>query len=81
MLADSLDTTANVADGLTAYETRRKRRAEAVCAAAATNGRVYELRPRLARLAVHSALRMTAAVSPALLQRRFDWIYGHNVTA
>lgn len=80
VLADSLNAAATTAAGLAAYERRRKRRAEAVAAAARTNGRVYELRPQLARVAAHSALRLAAALSPALLQRRFDWIYGHDVT-
>ena len=43
------------------------------------DGRLYHLRPGLAG-AAHLGLRLTGPVGPALLTRRFDWLYGHDVT-
>ena len=35
----------------------------------------------LVRIAAHTALRVGGAVFPAQALRRFDWLYGHDVTA
>jgi len=67
------------AEGLAAYEDRRRARATRVQRAAARNGRVWHLRAPLARAAVDLALRAATAAAPDRLLARFDWLYGANV--
>ena len=79
VLADALDRAPSPEAGLAAYAARRLPRATRVQRAAAGAGRLYHLRPGLAG-AAHLGLRLTGPVGPALLTRRFDWLYGHDVT-
>ena len=67
--------------GLVAYEAARLPRATRVQRAAARAGRIYHLRPGPARAGAGGARR-----SPRLWRRRcsparFDWLFGHDVTA
>jgi salicylate hydroxylase len=57
---------------LKAYEQARRQRAQRVVEASFNNGRIYHLKgaAAVARNAVF------ATVPPALLMRRFDWLYG-----
>jgi salicylate hydroxylase len=63
-----------------AYEARRRRRVDRALAEAAANARNYHLSGWRQR-AAHAALRTLGAVSPGLLLRRYDWLYGQDVTA
>jgi salicylate hydroxylase len=51
-----------------------------VIAAANANARNYHLSSPIVRGIAHMALRIGGAVAPAQALRRFDWIYGHDVT-
>jgi salicylate hydroxylase len=62
-----------------AYEDRRKPRATRAQRAAARNGRIYHLAAQPLRGAAHLGLRAAAAVAPAALMARFDWLFGANV--
>lgn len=64
--------TAPMPDRLKAYQAERKSRAERVVAASVTNGRIYHMDGGLA--AARNAV--LATVPPALLMRRYDWLYG-----
>ncbi len=64
---------------LAAYQAARQGRVQRVVAAAAGNARAYHLRGPLRRGA-HLGLRLVGAVAPALMLRRFDWLYLHDVT-
>jgi salicylate hydroxylase len=79
VLAAELDTAATPAAGVAAYERARRPRATAVQRASARNAGVYHL-SGAARLPVHTGLRALSAVAPGLLLRRFDWLYGRDVT-
>ena len=62
---------------------RRRRgrpRATRVQRAAARSGRLYHLRPGPARAGARRASARSPAVAPALLARRFDWLFGGDVT-
>jgi salicylate hydroxylase len=66
---------------LEAYQARRRPRVARAIAAANANARNYHLRNPLLRGAAHTALRLGGALLPAAPLRRFDWLYGHDVTA
>ncbi len=64
---------------LATWQAIRRPRAVRAIEAAGSNARNYHLRGP-ARHAAHAVLRTLGAVSPGLLARRFDWLYGHDVT-
>ncbi len=68
------------AEALDAYQSRRRDRVVRVISAASANARNYHLAQPLVRTAAHAALRLGGAVFPAQALRRFDWLYGHDVT-
>lgn len=79
VLADRLDRAADPAEGLAAYQAARVARVTRAVAAANGNARAYHLRGP-ARTLAHAGLRLGAALMPAAPLRRFDWLYGHDVT-
>lgn len=85
VLADALDGAGNgagdIPGALAGYQARRRDRVVRVVAAANANARNYHLRSAPLRGAAHLALRLGGLVAPAAMLRRFDWIYGHDVTA
>jgi salicylate hydroxylase len=80
VLAECLDLEPDPTRALAAYETARLPRTRAVQRAAARSGRLYHLRPGL-REPAQLVLGAAAGVAPGLFARRFDWIFGHDVTA
>lgn len=64
------------AEGMARYQDIRRPRARAVVAAAASNARKFHLRG-LARWGAQAALRLAGG----RLAPRYEWIYGHDVTA
>jgi salicylate hydroxylase len=80
VLAAALDAESDQARALAAYAAARRPRATRVQRAAAGSGRLYHLGPGLGA-PVHLALRAASAVAPALLARRFDWLFGEDVTS
>ncbi len=66
--------------GLAVYQSRRAARARQVVAGAEKNARNYHLSSPPVRFAAHSALRAISRFSPAMLVRRFDWLYRYDVT-
>ena len=79
VLADCLDLARDPGEGLLAYEAARFARTARIQRAAAGAGRIYHLRSGL-RGPVQAALAATSAVTPGLLARRFDWVFGGDVT-
>ena len=65
---------------LAAYQTARQTRTAAIVAAANSNARAYHLSGPL-RVAAHLGLRIGGRIAPNYALARFDWIYGHDVTA
>jgi salicylate hydroxylase len=80
VLAAELDLAADPADGLAAYEDRRRARATRVQRAAARNGRLYHLRGP-ARTVARLGLAAVSRAAPGALLGRFDWIYGADVVS
>ena len=70
-----------VPEALASYQMRRQTRVSKVIAAANANARNYHLRRPAMRLVAHSLLRVAGRLAPAQMLNRFDWIYGHDVTA
>ena len=79
VLADALDVALDPAAGLTAYESARLARTRRVQRAAARSGRLYHLGPGL-RGPAHLGLGLVAAMAPGVFARRFDWLFGTDVT-
>ncbi len=66
------------AAALAAYQSERAPRVRRAIAAANANARNYHLSGGR-KHAAHAALRI-AGLAPALMLKRFDWLYGHDVT-
>jgi salicylate hydroxylase len=62
-----------------AYQQARQDRVTRIVAAANGNARAYHL-SGMARDAAHTALKIGGRVAPGLALKRYDWIYGHDVT-
>ena len=80
VLAAALAGADTMAAGLAAYQALRAPRATRIVAAANSNARAYHL-SGVARSVAHAGLRLGGAMAPALALKRFDWLYGHDVTA
>lgn len=68
------------AEALALYQARRRPRVARVIAAANGNARNYHLRNPLVRTAAHTALRVGGALLPSMPLRKFEWLYGYDVT-
>lgn len=65
---------------LAAYAAARNPRVTRIVNAANANARVYHAQG-LRRLALHTAFRAANLIASKLPLSRFDWLYGHDVTA
>ena len=65
---------------LAAYQARREARVRRIVEAANANARNYHL-SGLRRDIAHAGLRLAARFVPDAMLGRFDWVYGHDVTA
>lgn len=72
VLAKNLAGDGTLPDRLYAYELERKARTNRIVAASNANGRIYHLDGPMA-VARNAVL---ASVPPALMMRRYDWLYG-----
>ncbi|KUP94092.1 FAD-dependent monooxygenase [Tritonibacter horizontis] len=79
-LADCLTKAADLPQALSAYQARRRARAERVVRAASRNAWKYHLRPPLSWPA-HQILQLAGSVAPQKMVSQFDWIYRHDETA
>jgi salicylate hydroxylase len=80
VLADCLAAHDGWASGLAAYQLRREGRAARIVDAASRNARAYHL-AGVPRVLAHAGLRLGGWIAPDLALRRFDWLYGFDVTA
>ena len=64
---------------LARYQALRRDRVRRAVDAASANARNYHLRGPAAGVA-HAGLRVLGALAPGAMLRRFDWLYGHDVT-
>jgi salicylate hydroxylase len=65
---------------LSRYQAARIKRVTRIVEAAEANARTYHLRNPAARLALHTGLQLAGLVAPGAVLRRFDWLYGADVT-
>lgn len=80
VLARALERGESLRAALAAYQAARSDRARRAVAAADGNARAYHLREPLRGLA-HLGLRLSGRLAPGFALSRFDWLYGHDVTA
>jgi salicylate hydroxylase len=80
VLGASLAGARDMAEGLAAYQVKRRPRAARVVAASGGAARLYHLGGPL-RVAAHAGLRLAGQIAPAAVLGRFDWIHRHDVTA
>jgi salicylate hydroxylase len=80
VLAAALAGHNTVAAGLAAYQQARAARAARIVSAASRNAWAFHLRGPVRDVA-HLGLRVLGAAAPGALSARFDWLYGHDVTA
>ena len=80
-LAAALAGHEDMAAGLAAFGAARAPRCRRIVEAATANARNYHLPPGPRRLAGHTALRLASRFAPGVLPGRFDWLWGHDVTA
>lgn len=79
-LAAALARGTDAAAVLAAWQAARLPRVRRIVEAANRNARAYHLRGP-ARAVAHLGLRLGGALAPGLALSRFDWVYGHDVTA
>lgn len=80
VLARELDRGLALQAALEAYQAERDGRVRRAVAAANGNARAYHLREPVRGLA-HLGLRLSGRLAPGFALSRFDWLYGHDVTA
>jgi 2-polyprenyl-6-methoxyphenol hydroxylase-like FAD-dependent oxidoreductase len=80
VLAASLDETDRPEAGFASYQARRRVRVSRVVDAASRNAENYHLRPGPYRAMAHLALKLGTRAAPNMVTRKFDWLYGHDVT-
>ncbi len=80
VLADSLSRHDTVAAALAWYQAARLPRCTRIVAASTRNARAYHLSGPLRAMA-HVGLRLGGFLAPGMALKRFDWLYGHDVTA
>ena len=79
VLADCLDRHETPEAGFTSYQTRRRARVSRVVDAASANARNYHL-SGIRQRAAHAGLRLAGRLAPTAALKRFDWLYGVDVT-
>ncbi len=80
VLAEELDRNDEAEKALAAYQKRRRARTRRIVRAATDNTRIYHMSSPLLRGPAHAAMRVAGMLTPAMMLRRYDWLYGHDVT-
>jgi len=81
VLAEEMDHSDDLGAAYAAYENRRKNRVRRIVAAAAGNTRIYHLSSSPVRELAHRAMNLAGRIAPEQVLGRYDWLYGHDVTA
>ena len=79
VLAEQLAACDTFGAGIAAYQRLRQDRVHRIVAAASRNARASHL-GGMARTLAHAGLRLGGWVAPEMALKRFDWLYGHDVT-
>jgi len=81
VLADALDQEDAIDLAFNRYASQRRSRTARIVDAASRNAENYHLRPGPYRATVHLALKLGGKLAPHVAANRFEWLYGHDVTA
>lgn len=79
VLAAALTAHDSWAAGVAAYQAKREGRVTRIVDAASRNARAYHL-GGVSRAVAHAGIRLGGWLAPDLALRRFDWLYGCDVT-
>jgi salicylate hydroxylase len=80
VLAECLGREGSDAAAFASFQAARRDRVVRIVNAATANARNYHLRGP-ARAVAHAGLRAIGRAAPGAMLARFDWLYGHDVTA
>lgn len=80
VLADCLDGGTTAEDALANYQQKREARAQRTIAAANANAKNYHIKNKGLQAIAHTALKVGSTLFPAAPVKRFEWLYGHDVT-
>ena len=80
VLAAELDRHVEIAVALAAYRGRRVDRVRRIVSGASANTRIYHLGSAPVRSVVHQGMRVLNRFAGAAFARRYDWLYGTDVT-
>ncbi len=80
VLAEELSRMNEVAAALTAYQTRRKPRADMVVAASRKNIKTFHQRKTLGQIATYGPMWLAGSYAPSIIKRRLDRFYAYDVT-
>ncbi|MBZ0128196.1 MAG: FAD-dependent monooxygenase [Rhodobacteraceae bacterium] len=80
VLAEEMDRHDDVQDAYAAYRRRRYARVKRIVAGARANTGIYHLGAQPLRFIAHRGMQAVNRFTPDLMQRRYNWLYGHDVT-
>jgi len=80
VLGQALDEAGTVEDAFARYQSERQARVRRIVQAASRNATAYHLKPGPVRTLAHTGLSLVNRVAPDLMLKRFDWLYGLDVT-
>lgn len=81
VLANCLASDDRPQEAFARYQALRRARCVRIVEAANFSARAYHLSSPPVRFLAHAALRIGGRIAPESPLRRFDWLYGHDVTA
>lgn len=80
VLARELDRFDDSQDGFAAYRAKRYNRVRRIVKASKGNTGIYHLSPKPLRFVAHSGMRLIDRFAAKQMMKRFDWLYGLDVT-
>lgn len=70
----------NSASALLAYQKKRHQRASRVQALSRANAPIFHRRSLIGQIGTYGPMWLAGKYAPALIRKRQDWLYGHDVT-
>ncbi len=80
VLAEEMDRHEGSIEAFAAYRARRVKRVRRIVKASGRNARIYHLGSKPMRFIAHQGLRLVDRFGGSLMQSRYNWLYGHDVT-
>ena len=79
VLGEELDNSIDFSDGLKKYQARRINRVKKVSRASLANGDIYHAVGMKAKI-IDIGLKASFKFKPSLIQSKYDWLYGVDVS-